>query len=115
VGEVATYCGQSCSGGGSGGSVTVTIVSPQDQAVYNSGDAFQVVAQASSSGGATISATLNWTSPSGMSTFAMTQDTQGNWVVGGTLGVQGSRTYSVTASDGAGDTGTSATQTLYVQ
>ncbi len=115
VGEVGTICGQSCSGGGGTGSVTVAIVSPPDQAVYNSGDSFQIVVQASSSGGAITSATLSWTSPSGTSTFAMTQDVQGNWVIGGTLGVQGSRTYSVTANDSAGDSGTSATQTLYVQ
>jgi hypothetical protein len=113
VGEVGSICGQSCGGGGGG--VTVTIASPQNGAVFTSGSSFEIIANATSSAGSITSATLNWTSASGTNNYAMSPNGQGSWVIGGTLGATGSRTYSVTATDSAGNTATSATQTLSVQ
>jgi hypothetical protein len=112
VGEVTSVCGEACGGGST---VTVTIVAPQDGAAETSGSVFRIIADATSSAGAISSVTLSWTSPSGTFDYAMNADGQGNWVIGGTFGATGTRTFSVTATDVAGNSGTSATETITVQ
>jgi hypothetical protein len=93
----------------------VSITYPWDGALFDSGDYFEVDAVAWSQVAAIQSVSLNWTSPSGTSVFTMNPDGYGGWYISGTLGVTGTRTYSVTATDTAGNTSTSATQTLTVQ
>lgn len=94
--------------------IAVSILSPAAGAAFASGSTFQVAASATSNA-AVASATLNWSSPYGSTTYAMSQDASGDWGVGGTFGVVGDRTFSVTVRDAAGATATTAARTISVR
>ncbi len=118
------FCGDVCPSGDTCQSGVCTapvttrsaaIVSPANGSVFNSGDSFQIVAQATSPA-PVLSVWLHWTTQTGSTAiYPMTSDGMGNWVIGGTFGAVGSRIAYVTAKDSTGMITKSSKITIYVQ
>ena len=111
-------------GGGGGGSPpppqssgpTVSFASPADGSTIHGGDTVNIVVGAADAASTIASASLDWQSPSGHSTFVLSDMGSGQWGGALTLSAQaasGARVLTVTVTDANGQTA-AAQETLTV-
>lgn len=95
----------------------ITVTNPANGSVIHPGGALDFVATITDSVAVT-SATVNWTSPFGTTTFTMAKNASGDWELATTLSSSaraGTRRFTVTARDANGNSGTSSAVNLKVQ
>jgi hypothetical protein len=96
------------------GGLAVELQDPAPGAIFQGGDPIRVAAKISGATGP-VHAVLNWSSPYGLRAFALVEATAGVYEIHGTLGMAGPRTWSVTATDSAGNSLTAAPRSATVR
>jgi hypothetical protein len=95
----------------------ITVTGPADGSILHPGGPLDFVASIVDAGTVT-SAIVNWSAPSGTAQFTLARNAAGDWELATTLSAAahaGTRTFTVSATDSAGQSATSSPVTLSVQ